>query len=134
MHVREQTILFELIMPFYAQSHQLLRNPEKCGRMQCWFKKLNLFKSFLKSSISSWGDKHAKCKCLHFSVSLHRYKCSKVLFLFCLHSHNMVLTELKNVSGAGRPGQRGAGIMSMLLSGSPVLKGMRWGQADCWVS
>lgn len=43
----------------------------------------------------------------------------------------MVLTELKNVSGAGRPGQRGAGIMSMLLSGSPVLKGMRWGQADC---
>jgi len=67
-----------------------------------------------------------------FSVSLHRYKCSKVLvFLLCLHSHNMVFTELKNASGAGRLGLHGAGIMSMLLSGSPVLKGMRWGQADC---
>lgn len=43
----------------------------------------------------------------------------------------MVFTELKNASGAGRLGLHGAGIMSMLLSGSPVLKGMRWGQADC---
>lgn len=58
-----------------------------------------------------------------------------LIFLACLHSHNITFMALKNASGAweARASWR-MHIMCMWLSESLVLKGMRWGRPGCWIS
>lgn len=58
-----------------------------------------------------------------------------LIFLACLHSHNIAFMDLKNVYGSWEArASWHMHIMCMWLSENLVLKGMRWGLLGCWIS